>query len=1187
MPLRAVCPECGATTTLDDNSTRRTVECEQCGKEITVQGAKASAPPPLPKSAGESADAGFEVLEDEEPAAATVPAFRPPADDEDEDNDRPAVGRRDDDDERPRARSSRDDDDDDDDDDDEDDRPRRTRLARDDDEDEDDRPKRTRLARDDDEEEDERPRARARRDDDDDDEDDQPKRTRLTRDEDEDDRPTRARSARDDEDEEDASDLKGVAAEDESESPSFSRKASRSDDDEDEDAPSSRATVGNYSDDDDEEDSRPSRARVSRGEDEDEEEEEPRVRRAAVGELDDEDDDGASIPRRRRGGGYPGSRGERSRAKSGKGGLIIMALLAFVVLGAGGGAAAYFFWPPSDVKVADNDQPKPPPDDDQNKNNNNNPVPPDKKQPDPPKDERVPKPNNLALSPVNLPDGKKTIPLPGKASDVCAGADGRFLFFHCADQAKLIVYDICQAGIVTELPTNGKESRIAAGLSKLFIANNATQKIERYDLAKLEKDKEGPYPFEGTIQNISLGHSSDGPAMVMGTAPANAWPIHFLDQQTLGLADIGYVGWTKPEASETARDLQFRAAAHGNAWVGLSPKSDAKDLYFVSRNGKSLHARKHECSGPPGYAALSADGRMVFSRFGKATVNQVEDREPDADPEKFVVPALNGEFHLWIEKFMGRERNAQVGTFQTANFLIETLSEIPQPYRPGAAMSQDRHAFYSPEARCLIIVPPEGERIEVRQLDPLKSGSNENIFVMSNQSLTFTPGKPVNHKFRVLTNSKDVKFTLVESETAKSMKGLSVSPNGEIKWDAPADEARDVISFQVEVSGKMRKDLYFVTLHNSKAAVPSKIDPKPKDKTDPKTPTVGMPPNVAPGAKLVQEPPGRLPITVPEMKDAQFDVALPGPIRDACVGGGGRYIIFHCPTVRKLAIFDVTTLKVEKQITLATDEILFAAGMEKLLVIYPDEKQVHRYSLASYKLEDDIALEARQRPTAAAIGSATSGPLVLGGIPAQNNASKMVLSFLDLVTLKEVWIEKAEGDFKVSFGAAAHLRASADGRTLGSWLMQLRPSGLQVARLADNTISGSYLAESVGHVTPGPDGQTIFTEKGMYTMKGEPTGKREAAVPAVHGNWYLTLAPNAKGPADAKLVQIWEMGKDTAIQEFNDVPGFNGKRDPFERDTPTLALDRKFFLIPEAKVMVVLPPAANKLHVYRIGAMKK
>jgi hypothetical protein len=288
-----------------------------------------------------------------------------------------------------------------------------------------------------------------------------------------------------------------------------------------------------------------------------------------------------------------------------------------------------------------------------------------------------------------------------------------------------------------------------------------------------------------------------------------------------------------------------------------------------------------------------------------------------------------------------------------------------------------------------------------------------------------------------------------------------------------------------------------------------------------------------------------------------------------------------------MLILDVNTLKIEKTITLNADDVLFAAGMEKLMVIYPEEKVVLRYSLASFKLEADISLEVRQRPTTAAMGSATSGPLILGGVPSQNNASKMALTFVDLDTMKEVLIDKAEGDFKVSFGAAAYLRASANGQTLGAWLAQLRPSGLQVARLKDNTIGGSYLAETVGHVTPGPDGQTIFTEKGIYNTKGEPTGKRDPAVPAVHGHWYLTLVPNAKGPAGAQRVTVWETGKESPLAEFDDLPGFDGKRDPFERDNPTLALDRRLFLVPEAKVLVVVPPAANKLHVYRLDAPKK
>jgi hypothetical protein len=271
--------------------------------------------------------------------------------------------------------------------------------------------------------------------------------------------------------------------------------------------------------------------------------------------------------------------------------------------------------------------------------------------------------------------------------------------------------------------------------------------------------------------------------------------------------------------------------------------------------------------------------------------------------------------------------------------------------------------------------------------------------------------------------------------------------------------------------------------------------------------------------------------------------------------------------------------------------VLFAASMEKLAVIYPDEKAIIRYSLASFRPETDTILDVRQRPTAAAMGSATAGPLILGGIPAQQNASKMSLAFLDLDTLAEVPIAKAEGVFAVSFGSAAHLRVSADGRTLGAWFTQLRPSGLQAARLDGNTIRGAYLEETAGHVTPGPDGQTIYTEKGLFSADGKPLGRKEPAVPAVHGGGFLTVsdippAEQGKQPTGARRVSVWETGRDTPVAKFDGLPGFDGMRDAFVRDVAPLALDKRLFLVPEAGILVVVPPTADKLHVYRLDAAR-
>jgi len=90
-------------------------------------------------------------------------------------------------------------------------------------------------------------------------------------------------------------------------------------------------------------------------------------------------------------------------------------------------------------------------------------------------------------------------------------------------------------------------------------------------------------------------------------------------------------------------------------------------------------------------------------------------------------------------------------------------------------------------------------------------------------------------------------------------------------------------------------------------------------------------------------------------------------------------------------------------------------------------------------------------------------------------------------------------------------------------------------------------------------------------------------LPAAHGAGFLTLTET---PGGAKRVEAWEPGRDTPVASFEDLPGF-GKRDPFERDISTLTLDKRLFWIPDARILVVVPPAADKLHVYQVGSAAK
>src|SRR4029077_2897632 len=98
---------------------------------------------------------------------------------------------------------------------------------------------------------------------------------------------------------------------------------------------------------------------------------------------------------------------------------------------------------------------------------------PGPKLPDPkPPEAKAPDVKDLAIRQPKLEGDRKTILLPGKVTDVCAGGDGRFIFCHCADEKKLLVYDASEGVIVKEITTAGKDTFFAACLTKLLVADN-------------------------------------------------------------------------------------------------------------------------------------------------------------------------------------------------------------------------------------------------------------------------------------------------------------------------------------------------------------------------------------------------------------------------------------------------------------------------------------------------------------------------------------------------------------------------------------------------------------------------------------------------------------------------------------------------------------------------------------------
>ena len=164
---------------------------------------------------------------------------------------------------------------------------------------------------------------------------------------------------------------------------------------------------------------------------------------------------------------------------------------------------------------------------------------------------------------------------------------------------------------------------------KVYVFDPAARVIQRWDLQQLKKEPDAPFPFPGKIKALAHGLGSDGPALVVTDEPADAWPVHFLNLDTLAPADVA---WGVKPPGNFPRDLTVRASVDGSAWVAV-PKGESP----VKAVGIKLEGKWLRFSLPfkdaPGYAFPTADGDAIFSKFGRTPWAAFPTDPPAADPD--------------------------------------------------------------------------------------------------------------------------------------------------------------------------------------------------------------------------------------------------------------------------------------------------------------------------------------------------------------------------------------------------------------------------------------------------------------------------------------------------------------------------------------------------------------------------
>ena len=245
-------------------------------------------------------------------------------------------------------------------------------------------------------------------------------------------------------------------------------------------------------------------------------------------------------------------------------------------------------------------------------------------------------------------------------------------------------------------------------------------------------------------------------------------------------------------------------------------------------------------------------------------------------------------------------------------------------------------------------------------------------------------------------------------------------------------------------------------------------------------------------------------------------IEMPGKFDDACLAGGGRFVVLRIPSESALAVVDLKEAKLAGLIPTGDGETLFTAGQDDVVVVKPADNIVEKFDLATRKLQLTKHHETEQPLTLVAMGYASQGPVLLGS--GSRTSSSSTAQFLDLKTLKPLNVEMPPRGM-VNFEPETMVRPSAEGTVFGMWRIRVSPTGLDTLTFLGDHAVQTYEHQSVGYVHPNATGDTIFTYRGIYNSLLKSKESRQESegspvpVPAVEGPLFVGVATSPAGAA--------------------------------------------------------------------------
>jgi hypothetical protein len=315
--------------------------------------------------------------------------------------------------------------------------------------------------------------------------------------------------------------------------------------------------------------------------------------------------------------------------------------------------------------------------------------------------------------------------------------------------------------------------------------------------------------------------------------------------------------------------------------------------------------------------------------------------------------------------------------------------------------------------------------------------------------------------------------------------------------------------------------------------------------------------------------------------DEKSDTATktPNSIIDAVVAGGGEYVILRMETIPGLAVYDTMQKKIVNTLRLASDNFLFTAGGNIVLVYYPENNLLQTWSLETFE-----KLKTKPNPNGAIITRLTMGhsndtqALIrfASGTEALDRAGMYLLDVANLQEVPRAAEAKLTTGHNGSYRDFIHQRADGSMRIVSEWASSHSPSGLGLYLLSDDSWTTTYDHTSVGYIAVGDDG-LVYTQNGnIYNSQLTKIGNLSglSLIPGIGGTLFLGISSDGS-------MQVYASGSTAPLGPGGSFPGLKNQ-DTFRAmsgawATGPYVFDRHIVFDPTHGYLVLIPPENDRI----------